>query len=214
MPMLRWGAVSLVVLAILGLDLMGSTPTYKSGLHEDRLLRITLDEEKCKGAAFCEQVCPVDVFDIDHDRCLAVLARTRPMRAVRGVHRSMLLRRALLPAPGRRRVVAGYDPEIQAESAGEARGPGERERRRRRGAPLAASADPIRSAVSARASGVSARPPRRRRASCRGEAFAANSRRIRTGASAGVPARGRARFPGILGKTARPRRSGTRGRPR
>jgi NAD-dependent dihydropyrimidine dehydrogenase PreA subunit len=55
---------------------MGSTPTYKSGLHEDRLLRITLDEEKCKGAAFCEQVCPVDVFDIDHGRRLAVLART------------------------------------------------------------------------------------------------------------------------------------------
>jgi NAD-dependent dihydropyrimidine dehydrogenase PreA subunit len=76
MPMLRWGAGSLVVLAILGLDLMGSTPTYKSGLHEDRLLRITLDEEKCKGAAFCEQVCPVDVFDIDHDRRLALLART------------------------------------------------------------------------------------------------------------------------------------------
>lgn len=75
MPMLRWGAGSLVVLAILGIDLMGSTPTYKSGLHEDRLLRITLDEEKCKGAAFCEQVCPVDIFDIDRDRHLAVLAR-------------------------------------------------------------------------------------------------------------------------------------------
>lgn len=76
-PILRWGAASLVVLAILGLDLMGSTPTFKSGLHEDRLLRITLDEEKCKGAAFCEQVCPVKVFDIDHERRLAVLARTR-----------------------------------------------------------------------------------------------------------------------------------------
>jgi NAD-dependent dihydropyrimidine dehydrogenase PreA subunit len=75
MPILRWGAVSLVVLAILGLDLMGSTPTYKSGLHEDRLLRITLDEEKCKGAAFCEEVCPVGVFDIDRERHLAVLAR-------------------------------------------------------------------------------------------------------------------------------------------
>jgi NAD-dependent dihydropyrimidine dehydrogenase PreA subunit len=74
--LLRWGAGSLVVLAILGLDIMGSTPTYKSGLHEDRLLRIALDEEKCRGAAFCEQVCPVDVFDIDRERRLASLARS------------------------------------------------------------------------------------------------------------------------------------------
>jgi len=74
LPALRWGAVSLVVLAILGLDLMGSAPTFKSGLHDDRLLRITLDEELCKGAAFCKQVCPVNVFEMDHERRLAVLS--------------------------------------------------------------------------------------------------------------------------------------------
>jgi hypothetical protein len=60
---LRWGLASLVVLAILGLDLMGSTPVYKSGLHGDRLLAIELDETRCKGAAFCAQVCPKDVFE-------------------------------------------------------------------------------------------------------------------------------------------------------
>jgi NAD-dependent dihydropyrimidine dehydrogenase PreA subunit len=48
---------------------------YKSGLHEDRLLRITLDPERCKGAALCEQVCPVDVFVVDHARHLATLPR-------------------------------------------------------------------------------------------------------------------------------------------
>jgi NAD-dependent dihydropyrimidine dehydrogenase PreA subunit len=74
LPALRWGAVSLVLLAILGLDLMGSAPNFKSGLHGDRLLRITLDEERCKGAAFCEQVCPVNVFEMDRERRLAVLS--------------------------------------------------------------------------------------------------------------------------------------------
>jgi NAD-dependent dihydropyrimidine dehydrogenase PreA subunit len=71
----RWGLSSLIVLLILGLDLMGSTPSYKSGLHEDRLLRVELDVERCKGAGFCEQVCPTNVFTIDHDRRLAFLPR-------------------------------------------------------------------------------------------------------------------------------------------
>jgi NAD-dependent dihydropyrimidine dehydrogenase PreA subunit len=71
----RWGLGSLIVVLILGLDLMGSTPVYKSGLHEDRLLRIELDLERCKGAGFCEQVCPTNVFEVDHDRRLASLPR-------------------------------------------------------------------------------------------------------------------------------------------
>jgi len=62
---LRWGFAALVVLLILSLDLTGSTPLYKSGLHEDRLLRISFDLERCKGAAFCEATCPVDVFHVD-----------------------------------------------------------------------------------------------------------------------------------------------------
>jgi NAD-dependent dihydropyrimidine dehydrogenase PreA subunit len=71
----RWGLSSLIVLLILGIDLMGSTPTYKSGLHEDRLLRIELDTELCKGAGFCEQVCPTSVFAVDQDRHRAFLPR-------------------------------------------------------------------------------------------------------------------------------------------
>jgi NAD-dependent dihydropyrimidine dehydrogenase PreA subunit len=70
---LRWAFGSLVILLILSLDLTGSTPTFKSGLHEDRLLRIELDEERCKGAGFCEQVCPTAVFEIDAERRLATL---------------------------------------------------------------------------------------------------------------------------------------------
>ncbi len=72
---LGWGLASLAVLGILSLDLAGSTPTYKSGLHEDRLLAIALDEERCRGAGFCEQVCPTRVFEMDVARRRATLPR-------------------------------------------------------------------------------------------------------------------------------------------
>ncbi|MEE9281058.1 MAG: HgcAB-like fusion protein [Myxococcota bacterium] len=71
----RWAVSALVVVAILGLDLTGSTPVYKSGLHADRLLRIALDEERCKGAGFCQQVCPKRVFELDDARRIATLPR-------------------------------------------------------------------------------------------------------------------------------------------
>jgi NAD-dependent dihydropyrimidine dehydrogenase PreA subunit len=72
---LRWSLASLAILLILGVDLTGSTPVYKSGLHADRLLRIELDPSLCRGAGFCEQVCPKDVFEIDTEKRLAMLPR-------------------------------------------------------------------------------------------------------------------------------------------
>ena len=72
---LRWSVASFIVLLILGLDLTGSTPVYKSGLHPARLLEIALDEQRCKGAGFCATVCPKDVFEIDEERRLATLPR-------------------------------------------------------------------------------------------------------------------------------------------
>ena len=71
--MLGWGVASLGILLILSLDLSGSTPTYKSGLHGDRALEIVLEEDRCKGAGFCEAVCPTRVFEIDAERRLATL---------------------------------------------------------------------------------------------------------------------------------------------
>ncbi len=50
---------------LIGLDLSGSTPVYKSGLHEDRLLSVVLDVDKCEGRAICREVCPKDRFEID-----------------------------------------------------------------------------------------------------------------------------------------------------
>lgn len=72
---LRWGLASLIVLLILSLDLTGSTPVYKSGVHEDRLLRIVLDADRCRGAGLCEQVCPTDVLEVDHRRRVATVPR-------------------------------------------------------------------------------------------------------------------------------------------
>ncbi len=70
-----WLLGALVVLLVLGVDLSGSTPIFKSGLQEDRLLTIALDQERCTGAAFCAEVCPKDVLVIDRARRLAELAR-------------------------------------------------------------------------------------------------------------------------------------------
>lgn len=71
----RWGLISFIIVLILSLDLMGSTPVYKSGLHEDRLLRVVLDKKNCKGAGFCEQVCPRNCYVVDRDRHTATMPR-------------------------------------------------------------------------------------------------------------------------------------------
>lgn len=72
---LRWGFASLIVILILSLDLAGSTPVYHSGLHEDRLLKVVLDEGKCRGAGFCEQVCPRNCYEVDKEHHIATIPK-------------------------------------------------------------------------------------------------------------------------------------------
>jgi NAD-dependent dihydropyrimidine dehydrogenase PreA subunit len=71
----HWGFISFVVVLIVSLDLMGSTPLYKSGLHEDRFLTIVLDAGKCRGAGLCEQVCPRNCYEVDENRHSATIPR-------------------------------------------------------------------------------------------------------------------------------------------
>ncbi|NIM98649.1 MAG: hypothetical protein GTO24_11390, partial [candidate division Zixibacteria bacterium] len=71
----RWGLISFTVVLVLSLDLMGSTPVCKSGLHEDRLMRVVLDEKKCRGVGFCEQVCPRNCYEVDRRRHIATMPR-------------------------------------------------------------------------------------------------------------------------------------------
>ena len=71
----RWSFITFIAVLLLSIDLMGSTPVYKSGLHEDRLLRVILDEKKCRGAGFCEQVCPRNCYEVDRNRHIATMPR-------------------------------------------------------------------------------------------------------------------------------------------
>jgi NAD-dependent dihydropyrimidine dehydrogenase PreA subunit len=71
----RWGTASLVVVLLLSLDLTGSTPLLKSGLHADRLFRIALDKRRCRGAGFCADVCPRGCFQVDRQRHVAAILR-------------------------------------------------------------------------------------------------------------------------------------------
>ncbi len=59
------------------MDITGSTPVYKGGLQEDRLLQIALDAGLCEAVAICEEVCPTNVFEVDYDRRIATLPRTQ-----------------------------------------------------------------------------------------------------------------------------------------
>jgi NAD-dependent dihydropyrimidine dehydrogenase PreA subunit len=71
----RWSIISLIIILLLSIDLMGSTPVYKSGLHEDRLLRVFLDKKRCRGAGHCEQVCPRNCYEVDKKRRIAGMPR-------------------------------------------------------------------------------------------------------------------------------------------
>jgi NAD-dependent dihydropyrimidine dehydrogenase PreA subunit len=72
--LLGWSLASLFLVLLLSMDLAGSTPLYKSGLHEDRFLRIELDEAACRGRAMCWEVCPKNCYIVDTTRHKAVIA--------------------------------------------------------------------------------------------------------------------------------------------
>lgn len=74
--MIRWGILFLIVIFAITMDILGCTPIYKSGFHEDRLLKVILDVKKCKGVGFCQQVCPGDCFEIDKKNKVATIPRS------------------------------------------------------------------------------------------------------------------------------------------
>jgi NAD-dependent dihydropyrimidine dehydrogenase PreA subunit len=72
---LRWALLTLVVLLVMGVDFLGTTPVYKSSLQEDRLLEVVLDEERCRGVGYCEDVCPRGCYEVDRQRHKATIPR-------------------------------------------------------------------------------------------------------------------------------------------
>jgi len=75
MTIYRWGFISLIIVLFLSIDLMGSTPIYKSGLHEERLLEVNIDLKKCDGCGICEIVCPRNCYDINRELHIAEIVR-------------------------------------------------------------------------------------------------------------------------------------------
>jgi ferredoxin len=71
----RWGFITFVVGLILSIDLLGSTPVYKSSLHEDRFLEVQIDEDKCRGIGFCKRVCPRSCYEVDKNLHRAKISR-------------------------------------------------------------------------------------------------------------------------------------------
>jgi ferredoxin len=63
--MLSWSLLSLSVILVLTVDLSGTTPVLPSSLHEERLLEVALDTQRCRGAGFCGDVCPRNCFVVD-----------------------------------------------------------------------------------------------------------------------------------------------------
>jgi NAD-dependent dihydropyrimidine dehydrogenase PreA subunit len=60
-----WSLASLFLMLLISMDLAGSTPLFNSGLHEDRLLHVSLNVETCQGRAMCREVCPKNCYVID-----------------------------------------------------------------------------------------------------------------------------------------------------
>jgi len=62
---LRWSIISFVVILILSFDLAGSTPIFRGGLLAEKGLDVVLDKIDCRGAGFCDQVCPRNCFEVN-----------------------------------------------------------------------------------------------------------------------------------------------------
>jgi NAD-dependent dihydropyrimidine dehydrogenase PreA subunit len=63
--LLRWSIISFIVILILSFDLAGSTPLLGGGLLAEKRLEVVLDKRGCRGAGFCQQVCPRNCFEVD-----------------------------------------------------------------------------------------------------------------------------------------------------
>lgn len=56
-------------------DLKGSTPVFKSDMHEDRLFEIQIDQGKCRGDQSCLSVCPRNCLEFDQTISKAYIPR-------------------------------------------------------------------------------------------------------------------------------------------
>ena len=63
--LIRWCIISFLLVLIINMELKGSSPTYKSDSHADKLFDVEIDLEKCKGTGICVDVCPRNCYELD-----------------------------------------------------------------------------------------------------------------------------------------------------
>jgi NAD-dependent dihydropyrimidine dehydrogenase PreA subunit len=69
-------AASIIAMAVLSIDLPGTTPLYPGAVNSrGGTPRISLDLDRCTGAADCADVCPCDVLELDARPRRAAIAR-------------------------------------------------------------------------------------------------------------------------------------------
>ncbi|MCG3221230.1 MAG: 4Fe-4S binding protein [Candidatus Heimdallarchaeota archaeon] len=66
--LLRWCIVSFLLVLLVNMELKGSSPTYKSDSHADKLFNVEIDLEKCKGTGICVDVCPRNCYVLDSEQ--------------------------------------------------------------------------------------------------------------------------------------------------
>lgn len=74
--------MSALLMLLLSLDVMGTTPIYKSGLHDEGSLRMEAAPKRCKGLGWCVEVCPRNCLDLQK-RGRGVVSMPGPERCVR-----------------------------------------------------------------------------------------------------------------------------------
>ncbi len=64
----RWCIVSFLLVLLVNMELKGSSPTYKSDSHADKLYDVEIDLEKCRGTGICVDVCPRNCYELDTEK--------------------------------------------------------------------------------------------------------------------------------------------------
>lgn len=75
--LLRWCIVSFLLVLLVNMELKGSSPTYKSDSHADKLYDIEIDLEKCKGTEICVDVCPRNCYVLDTEKKKITMPRKK-----------------------------------------------------------------------------------------------------------------------------------------
>ncbi len=75
--LLRWCIVSFLLVLLVNMELKGSSSTYKSDSHADKLFDVEIDLEKCRGTGICVDVCPRNCYVLDTEKKKITMPRKK-----------------------------------------------------------------------------------------------------------------------------------------